>query len=147
MIVKTGANYQNDGGYIEASANGFIYTLTDNDKIAEFGGSEEFGLFIVPVTIINETERNINPVCLQDLNNIENVLCTPFNYIIEAGETKTINCLGIIGLPMRVQYSGASMELKCESEYITVENSGAYAAFSFVKMPENGEPVTMRLYM
>ena len=147
MIVKTGANYQAEGGYIEASAKGLLYTLTDNDKSVKFGGSEEFGPLIVPVTIINDTGRSLAPTCLSTLGSIENVLGAPITNIVGVGETVTIKCIGIIGLHMRISYTGGVAELKCESEYMAVENSGSYSMFTLLKMPENGEPVTMRLYV
>ena len=147
MIVKTGANYQEEGGYIEASAKGRLYTFTKNDKSVTFGGSEELGPLIAPVTIINETGRGLLPTCFSTLGAIPNVIGTPTSTIVGVDETTTITCLCIIGLPMRMSYSGSSVELKCESEYMTIENSGAYAAFTIVKMPENGEPITMRLYI
>lgn len=146
MIVKTGANYQAEGGYIEASAKGFLYTFTDNDKSITFGGSEELGPLFVPVTIINETGRNLSPICLYKMGSIENVLGmrTPS---IEPGATVTINCPCIIGHPVSIAYSGSGTIIKCDSEYITVENSGVYTAFTIVKLPENGDPLTMRLYV
>ena len=33
MILKTGANYQSEGGYIEASINNGIITIVKNDDV------------------------------------------------------------------------------------------------------------------
>lgn len=147
MIVKTGANYQEEGGYIEASAKGDVYTITKDDKSAVFGGLTETGPFVTPITIINETGRTLLPTCFFSLGGLGEVLGTPLTVMVGADETKTINCVGLLGIKQRLSYSGSEARIKCDSEYVVVENSGVYAAFSIFKFPENGEPITMRMYI
>mgnify|MGYP003289864362 CR=1 FL=1 len=147
MIVKTGANYQAEGGYIEASAKGAVYKITKDDKSAVFGASEEKGAFIIPITFINDTDRSLLPACVFAMGSLTDVIGTPPSAVVNPNETKTINCIGLEGIRQRLSYSGSALALKYESEYATVENSGAYSAFTINKLPENGEPITIRLYV
>ena len=54
MIVKTGANYQAEGGYIEASREGDIITIDG----AEY--NDKYGVYsIANLHIVNESHNNI----------------------------------------------------------------------------------------
>lgn len=54
MIVKTGANYQAEGGYIEASREGDIITI---DGV---GYNTKYGLFpVAKINIVNESQTTI----------------------------------------------------------------------------------------
>ena len=145
MIVKTGANYQTEGGYIEASKNGNAYEFTTNDKSVVGVGSDETGPFITPITFINETGRTLTPTCFANLSTFPEVLGAPVS--IGVDETRTFNCVGLVGIRQKMSYSGTDVEVKCESEYVVVENSGPYLVYIITKAPENGEPITMRLYI
>lgn len=146
MIVKTGANYQAEGGYIEASVKGSLYTITKDDKSVAFGGAEETGPLIIPITFINDTDRTLSPTCITTLGSLPDTISIPVSGGVAPHETATLNCLGVVGIRQRLSYNGSVIVLNSDSEYVTIENSASYASFTINKIPENGDPITVRVY-
>ena len=68
MIVKTGANYQNEGGYIEASRSGSNYYLSDGEietSVVGIDNSTQKAYAAHTITIFNATSGWISfPVIL-----------------------------------------------------------------------------------
>ena len=145
MIVKTGANYQAEGGYIEASYENGTVTVKKNGWDAVSIGIGENGS-AVEVEVQNDTSTNFNMAGLTNAGSLQDV----YGLIpgISANTTTTIKTLALINVLQRVSYSTAPVyNMKIESECVELANSGDYYAYKIVKMPPAGEKIKMRLYL
>lgn len=145
MIVKTGANYQAEGGYIEAGYDNGIVTVKKNDLDAVSIGIGENGA-VVEVELRNDTSTTFTVAGLSKVGSLQNVYGTVSG--MSANATSTFKTLALINVLQRIAYSTAPiLNMKIESEYVELAQSGDYYAYKIVKMPPAGEKITMRLYL
>lgn len=135
MIVKTGANYQAEGGYIEASIeNGIVTVNNDVETIGVYYAGYE-NLSVVPVQI--KVGANITSLTFYGLEQYENGEFLFDNRTVLSGVTRTFymgeNCgMRVGGENLKIDYAGAVIK--------TV--SGVQCLF-LNKMPEPGTVITV----
>ena len=149
MIVKTGANYQAEGGYIEAAYDNGIVTVKKNGEDAFSIGIGENG-YAVEVEVQNDTSSNFNMCGLSNAGSLQDVYGMVSGVL--ANTKTTFKTLALINVLQRISYSDAQSvpvyNMKIESECVELARGGGdYYAYKIVKMPPAGEKIKMRLYI
>lgn len=106
MIVKTGANYQAEGGYIEASRSGSTYSVGDGEietTIVGADNSTQKAYAARSITILNDTDSWISFPSI-----INGVLQYGSETSIDAHTEKTIETLLSKDTAIQMSGSGSS---------------------------------------
>lgn len=137
MIVKTGANYQNDGGYIEASIDDGVISIVKNDRDISFHDTDSVVTGFVPVSITNSTDSTIFPTCLETAGGMVFIGASLSG--VPAGETK------VMYLPRDIVFRLGYSLKKFISDNINFETiaSGAQHFAKIADYPADGLNVTL----
>ena len=135
MITKTGANYQSEGGYIEASIENGVVTINDNkETIGEYYHGYKNVSFVPVVIKVDSSLTSLTFYGVEKYANDEFL----FDYsTIQSGGRQTFYVTKNSG--MRVNGSN----LKVDYEGAVIKTVAGVACLFFNTIPEPGTIVTV----
>ena len=137
MIVKTGANYQAEGGYIEASIDDGVISIVKNDKVISFHDTDSIVTGFVPISITNSTNVQLFPGVLSKDGGID--------YIGSALSAIPVGGTMIVKVPREIAFrlGFSSTVMVSSTPDVEILRSGNQYFAKVVNYPADGLSVTL----